>query len=193
VSSITPGRKRWAVTRDGFEQLLARLHSDPDAAGERFQALHSKLTSYFTYERCVDPEHWADATLDRAAKRVSDGAAVEDIRAFIYGIARFVAQEARRQEQCTRDVLRAQPTAAPPASESTFQCLDACLASLSEENRRLIERYYAGDGKALIEQRRKLAEELGISIESLRTRALRIRKDLEYCVRYCREERAGLS
>jgi DNA-directed RNA polymerase specialized sigma24 family protein len=170
---------------------LARLDPEPGVAGERFQALHSKLTSYFTYERCIDPEHWADETLDRAVKRLADGAAVEDIQAFIYGIARFVAQEARRQDQRTRDLLRAQPIPPPPPSESVFECLDTCLAGLSQENRLLIQRYYAGDGKALIEQRRRLAEELGISIESLRTRALRIRKDLECCVRDCRDEKEG--
>jgi DNA-directed RNA polymerase specialized sigma24 family protein len=192
VSSITPGRKRWAVTRDGFQHLLARLDPAPAVAGERFQALHSKLASYFTYERCMDPEHWADETLDRAAKRLAEGAAVDDIQAFIYGIGRFVAQEAHRQQQRTRDVLRTQPPPATPASESIFECLDKCLATLSKQNRSLIQRYYSGDGKSLIKQRQELAEELGISIESLRTRALRIRKDLESCVGACREEEGGI-
>jgi hypothetical protein len=134
VSGITPSRRRWTVTPDGFHHLLRRLDPKPDVAGERFQELHSRLTSYFTYERCLDPEHWAHETLDRAAKRLAEGAAVEDIQAFIYGVARFVAREARRLEQRARDLLRAQPVSSAPEAETSFQCLAVCLADLTKEN-----------------------------------------------------------
>jgi DNA-directed RNA polymerase specialized sigma24 family protein len=166
--------------------LLAAFDANQDAAAERFRAVHSKLTTYFTYARCLDPEHWADETIDRAAKRLTEGTVAEDIHAFIHGIARFVVQEARREEQRDREIRRNQPPPPEPQDDG-LQCLDRCLSSTAPAQRSLIERYYRGSGSKLIVERRKLANELGITIESLRTRALRIRKELENCVRACQE------
>ncbi|MGH9584161.1 MAG: hypothetical protein ACRD4O_14630 [Bryobacteraceae bacterium] len=73
------------------------------------------------------------------------------------------------------------------ASGRALTCLADCLAGLPEADRSLIVRYYSAEPSKLIGERRKLAEELGITIENLRTRTLRIRKALESCVTRCRE------
>jgi len=46
----------------------------------------------------------------------------------------------------------------------------------------LILRYYQGEQRAKIENRRALAERLGLTINALRIRASRIRSRLEACV-----------
>lgn len=193
VSWATRGQGRWSLSGDGFERLLARLAPDSDAAGERFQAVHSRLTVYFTHERVFDPEYWADVTLDRAAKRLAEEVPVGDIYAFIHGIARFVAQEARREEVRNREVLRSQPLPSEPEPDAGMACLEHCMSGMAEADRSLIQRYYSGSGRTLIDERKRLALELGISIELLRTRALRIRKELESCVRLCQEREDPMS
>ncbi|MGH9584162.1 MAG: hypothetical protein ACRD4O_14635 [Bryobacteraceae bacterium] len=66
-------RRRWTLTEGAFRVLIERLDPEPETAARRFQALHSKLSVYFTYERCSYPEHLADQTLDRVAKKLSEG------------------------------------------------------------------------------------------------------------------------
>ena len=51
----------------------------------------------------------------------------------------------------------------------------------------MIEQYYAEDKQAKIDLRKRIAEELGISISTLRLRALRIREKLQACVDQCLE------
>jgi hypothetical protein len=45
--------------------------------------------------------------------------------------------------------------------------------------------YYAGEKRARIERRQRLAAQLGIEINALRNRALRLREKLETCVENC--------
>jgi DNA-directed RNA polymerase specialized sigma24 family protein len=52
---------------------------------------------------------------------------------------------------------------------------------LQDANRRLIERYYAED-------RTVIARELGISLNALRNRAMRIREELFQCVSHKRDD-----
>ena len=69
--------------------------------------------------------------------------------------------------------------------------LEECLDRLTAENRSLIERYYRPQEKSLLEARRQLSIEFGITSENLRTRALRLRKALEECLRKRRAQAGG--
>ena len=71
------------------------------------------------------------------------------------------------------------------AFETRIECLQRCLNELSPENRELIVQYYQGDKGAKIENRRKLGQRLGLPINSLRMRALRLREKLQDCVETC--------
>jgi DNA-directed RNA polymerase specialized sigma24 family protein len=93
------------------------------------------------------------------------------------------------------EYLRRKIPQAPPESlvdsrlvEVEFQCLEECIAKLSEENRDLVMRYYAADGREKIEQRKLLADELGIAPNALRIRAYRIRAALQKCLERCVED-----
>lgn len=64
-------------------------------------------------------------------------------------------------------------------------CLERCLSGLPAENRDLIVRYYEGEKSAKIENRKRLAAELEISVHALEVRAYRIREGLYDCISDC--------
>jgi len=72
--------------------------------------------------------------------------------------------------------------------EATDQALAACLNGLKTNDRELLLDYYRHDGTARIRTRIGLARRLGVSVNALRNRALRLRRRLEQCIR---EQLAG--
>ena len=73
--------------------------------------------------------------------------------------------------------------------ERTMECLEACLATQTSGERELILEYYRTDDGTAKAQRKRLAERLGLTANSLAIRAWRLRQRLERCVRNCRERR----
>jgi hypothetical protein len=184
------GRARWRLTQEAFDTLLLRLDSDRERAGERFEKLRHNLLQFFGYEGCAFPDQWADETLDRLARRLSDGSAVEDVGAFTRGISRMVLLEARAWERRERQVEPLRRPDPRVGAERDAACLEICLKKLLPENLALVEQYYFSVSKSQAETRRVLAQKLGITQEALRSRALRIRKQLERCMLDCRESEA---
>ncbi|MDQ6706537.1 MAG: hypothetical protein M3Z85_11240 [Acidobacteriota bacterium] len=183
---------RWALTADGFQRLLSRLSEDPEAAAREFESLRRKLINIFAYEGCRDPEQAADTVLDRMAKRLSEGEVIEKPERWLRGAAKFVLRELRLEYRQEVSGIRQMPPPdpAPQEAERNQECLEHCLGLLPVESRNLVERYYRSEGaRSLIQSRKALASELGISVEALRTRVLRLRKDLETCVVEYRKER----
>ena len=187
MSEIPQRRKRWSLTREALDALLGRLGEDRESAGSRFEALRHKLVQYFSYDGRAYPDRWADETLDRVAKRLAEGTAVDEVEIFARGVARMVLREARLLESRERSVK--EPTAADTsARERDARCLEDCIAALAPEARRLVEQYYLGSPESRVAARKMLAAKLGISMDALRSRALRIRRELENCVAACREK-----
>lgn len=180
-------RTRFSLTQEAFEALLGRLDESRDRAGEKFELLRGKLLRFFTYERCAQPERWADEALDQVAKRLAEGHEIEEVNAFARGVAKMVLHRARLVER------NEQQTIEPPRDESREHaeldaaCLDRCLRRLRPESRALIEAYYLGPSAGSAQARKELAEKLGISGEALRSRALRVRGQLQSCLAACRE------
>jgi DNA-directed RNA polymerase specialized sigma24 family protein len=69
--------------------------------------------------------------------------------------------------------------------EKMLACLDRCAARLDLSQRELIFGYYSGEQRVKIENRRSLAQSLGVSVNALSIRACRIRDKLESCVKEC--------
>jgi DNA-directed RNA polymerase specialized sigma24 family protein len=180
-------RPKWELTQQAFDALLGHLGDTPESAGERFESLRTRLLSFFTYESCAFPDRWADETLDRVAKRISEGAVIESVNAFTSVVARNVLHEARLAERRERNMIGESAVEAGEDREGDFECLSHCLKRLPSETRSLIQGYYGCGFREQAEARQKMAAKLGISIDNLRTRALRIRKDLEVCLTNCRE------
>jgi DNA-directed RNA polymerase specialized sigma24 family protein len=78
-----------------------------------------------------------------------------------------------------------------PADEAEHQglmaCFDRCLAALPTDSRSLVLEYYVAERREKIDNRRRLAQRIGLSESALRNRVQRVRDRLERCVETCTE------
>ena len=177
--------KTWVLTEELFEDLLAWLDPDRDVAGEKYENIRRGLIKIFISNGCHSVEDMADEAINRVAnklKQIRDGYR-GDPALYFYGVAKKIVHE---------DWRRPQVPAPAPAQvcadddvEPEFECLERCLQKLTNENRKLVLKYYQEEKRAKIDNRRILAESMGIALNALRIRAYRIRSSLESCVRTC--------
>jgi RNA polymerase sigma factor (sigma-70 family) len=156
-----------------------------------------KLVFYFTGRACGDAEDLAMETILRVAAkcREVDVSRHDDRVGYFYGVGRNVLHEWRRgslRESAKLDSFRREITrllVPEPWSwrrqEAVQRCLDLCMAKLTRRARRLILSYYVEEKAAKIESRRRLADELGESVNALRIEVHRIRSTLRECVFGC--------
>jgi len=178
------------LSKDRFDRLLAWLDADRDAAALKYERIRLRIIKILASRGCCEAETLVDETIDRVATKIDWLILnfVGDPTLYFYGVAQNVHKEYLRKK------LRPDPL--PPASESTnleererqYDCLDACMKQLPEDNTNLVIRYYEGEKQAKIYNRKRLAEELGITLDALRIRAHRIRVELRKCVLHCLEE-----
>lgn len=185
------------ITQEQFEALLAWLDPDPARAGEKYEAIRDGLVAIFSARGCADAEILADETINRVTRRAAELRAdyVGDPARYFYGVAKNIYLEQKRLVQgLSLDLLPEEPPA--PSGDETerlHRCLDRCMGQLPARQRDWILMYYAGEKRAKIESRRRLAEQLGITAEALRAKTYVIRRSLERCMREClsREEEGG--
>ncbi len=180
------------MTRDidkaALHALLNALGPSPKQAGEAYENLRERLTRFFRWNGCQFAEELADTALDRLAEKLAYGS--EQIQSpvrFVTGIARMLLLESRAREIREKKFLnlllwlyRNRPQS-EGGDEIYNDALSHCLDKLTAENRNLLERYYSGDAGERIHNRRTMADELGIAVNALRNRALRLRSQLERC------------
>jgi DNA-directed RNA polymerase specialized sigma24 family protein len=193
---------RWDLTREAFDALLARLDSDRERAGEKYESARQVLIEFFEARGCQPAAEYADEALNRVARKIAEGEEVRDVRKYLYGVARLLLLEFSRgsvRESVSLD--SALPALAVVGRdeegerrrderESRLACLEACMKSLPAESREFIAEYYREERGLRIEPRRELARRLGITLRALRLRAYRIRARLDDCVRDCLNRRA---
>jgi len=192
MSSRTDPETR-GLTAEALARLLARLHGDPEQAGEAYEALRRALVKFFDWRGASQPDECADETIDRLARKLDEGTHVDDPRRFARGIARLVLFEtwrrpevlARRADESDLARLPAPPAPEAPDTEPRAACFARCLSDLPHDGRQLILAYYSADGRGKIETRKRMAESLGLTESALRSRAQRIRDRLERCVGRC--------
>jgi DNA-directed RNA polymerase specialized sigma24 family protein len=186
-------RDRWVLTRDAFQKFLAALDPNPERAGEIYEQTRCKLMTFFRCHGCSEGEALTDETLDRVTRRLGE-IEIQNIMQFIRGVARNVAWEAHEKgrktaalEEVSEPVWdRARAEEAPPAPDEThLRCLERCIKMLPPDEEKLIRDYYRHEKHEKIEQKRKLAEALGLSAGALRIKAFRIRGRLQKCVLSC--------
>jgi DNA-directed RNA polymerase specialized sigma24 family protein len=145
--------------------------------------LRLKLVKFFAWKGCPDADTNADETLDRVARRLAEGVAIQNLSAYAYQVARYILLEEYRQAETERAAI-IEPTEPEPQS-TRMLCLEECLAGLPDGDRDLILSYYEGEGGAKIENRKTLAQSLRISLTALKIRACRLRAKLESCINSC--------
>jgi RNA polymerase sigma factor (sigma-70 family) len=182
-----PKRKARGLTEAEFNTLLDRLDRDRTLAGERYKRLHNKLVKFFTYEGSDCPEDSADETINRVARRLEDGEGIQYLDRYALGVARLVYKEDLQRQRVARaavlEVLRqTEDASGKQRSEARIAALQSCLDRLSPDSRDLILRYYRGERTSKIDNRKKLAQELGVPPNALRNRVFRLREKLERCL-----------
>lgn len=165
--------------------MLKWLDSDREQAAMKYEDIRRRLIKIFTGRASADAEDLADETINRVTSKLHE---VEnftgDRRRYFFGVANKVYLEYLRRKL-------PQPPPLPPVDsnqvELEYQCLEHCIQNLTKENRELLLAYYGAEGRAKIDNRRLLAEKMGIAPNALRLRAHRIRKMLLECVEKCIE------
>lgn len=176
--------KHWVLTQESFDALLTWLDPKRDEAGRKYEDIRRRLIKIFTCRRCFEPEDLTDETINRVAKKLPE--IVETYSgepvAYFYAVANNVHKE----------YLRRKPVCPPPPPmvdsediEREYACLENCIQTLSPLNRLLVIQYYQGNKAVKIENRKQLAQQLGIALNALRIRAHRVRLVLQECVQAC--------
>jgi DNA-directed RNA polymerase specialized sigma24 family protein len=183
-------RRKWALTQQAFDKLLASLGEDRARAGERYLEVRSNLIRFFQWRGCPFPDDHADETINRVAKRIEEGEDIRNAPGYFLGVARMLVleinRERAREHQALGEMASARvETSEPEEPQASIECLRACLESLSPENAELIVQYYQGEKSAKIENRKRLTERFKIPVNTLRMRALRLRDKLQVCVEDC--------
>jgi RNA polymerase sigma factor (sigma-70 family) len=202
VESPTSLKKHWVLTQNAFDLLLARLDPDLERAGQHYENIRHALITFFECRGSACPEDHTDETINRVARRLLEGKEIqtENPATYFYGVARNVLKEywdrpgrlvapiesvpASRQASDDPGLL-SEKQAERHLEEQRVDCLEHCLKALASRDHQLISEYYRGETGVKIQNRKLLAERLGIPLNALRIRALRIREKLEECVRQC--------
>ena len=186
------------LTQKGFNEFISLLSKDPDEAARKYLSLHERLIKFFEWRDCENAEELTDIVFDRVVGKISGGEKIKNPEAFAVGIAKFVLMENRRASLKTRQLdddspeLKAIPEKEKEDDDADekskdLQCLDECLKELPEEKRKLVISYFDTDEETLISTRKRLAEKLNLSLNSLRIRVCRLKSKLEKCVKTCCE------
>ena len=194
--AVGGARARWTLTPEAFERLLAELDPDPARAGARYE--ETRRTVIFLFERrgCQNASDLADETFDRVARKLLAGEAIGNLPAFFHGVVRHVVQEywhdhPRKPVALADAAQSAAVDPDTPASpdprgpERMRDCLDDCLARLAPDQRTLMIEYYQGEKGAKIRNRKRLAGQMGVSMNVLGLRAFRLRAGLRACLTAC--------
>ncbi|MFL6275467.1 MAG: RNA polymerase sigma factor [Blastocatellia bacterium] len=194
-SSDTPAvpapRRKWALTQDAFDRLLAAFGEDRERAGDKYLEVRGNLIRFFEWRGCPFPEDHADEAMNRVARKLAEGEAVLNPSAYCIGVARLllleINKERAREQQALGEMASSPATTNDddPESEASIECLRACLENLPADNRELIIEYYQGEKGTKIENRKRMTERFGVPVNTLRMRALRLREKLQACVEQC--------
>jgi len=183
-------RQKWTLTQDAFDRLLVALGGDRDSGSEKYLEIRNNLTRFFEWRGCSFPEDHADETFNRIARKIDEGEQIQNPAGYAMGVARLLLLEIIKSRQREQTALNEIGTAsdvyvAADDGEDRLTCLRDCLQSLSPDNRELILQYYQGEKGEKIQNRKKLLERLGLPVNTLRMRALRLRERLQGCVENC--------
>ena len=183
-------RRKWALTQEAFDKLLAHLGPDRESAGEKYLEVRNHLIRFFEWRGSAFPDDHADETINRVAKRVSEGEEIRNPTGYFLGAVRMLLLEIHKEQAKERQALSELAITEAPSYkfeelEPRVECLERCLKSLSTENREFILQYYHGEKGEKIETRKRLSERFGMQLNALRMRAVRLREKLLLCVSDC--------
>lgn len=177
--------------QNSFDKLLALLDADRNTAGLRYEELRLRLIRFFEWRGALNSEDLADVCFDRVLKKIGGGEKIENVAAYSATIAQFVYKENLRSKErlnVSFDAGDASNVAAERndvSEDESIICLDRCLGEFQTDEHNLVIAYYDTDEKTMIGSRKRLANSLSISMNTLRIKVCRLKAKLEKCVREC--------
>lgn len=188
--------------KDDFDRFLAWLNPNRDEAEKQYPEVCRRLTRRFRVWGCpeADAEDLAQVTIHRVVGKMSEIADiyVGDTGPYLRTVARYVFLEYIRPPVVFHplddidETKVPRPAPDPPGEKELWdRCLYHCLNELQPDERRAALLYYADEGRAKIERRREMAEQLGMTVNALRIYLHRIRETLRLCIEDCLEQAAS--
>lgn len=173
------------LTREKFLSFLEWLSPDSDRAGEEYERLRFRLSTFFSQRQCSFADELTDETINRVILKAAEEN-IENKIAYCYGVARNVYRESLRKQRTHLDIDEVQIVAKAP-EELSFprECLDRCLQELSPESRNLLLDYFSEAKLAKIELHRRISQSLKMTQTALRMRVMRTKQKLKICVEQC--------
>jgi len=176
-------KKREPPSKEAFDKLLLWFDPDREKAAKKYQTIQNRLIRIFAAKGCTDPEDLIDESFNVAARKIDwllDNY-VGDPALYIHGIAKKLFLEPK-----PKPISEPPEPPNPDELERRSNCLDQCLDQLTTpEERRLVLEYHAHDKQKRIQTRRRLAEELGCTINTLRIKVCHIHARLRPCIQEC--------
>ena len=164
-------------TKESFAKLLRWLDPDWERAGERYEKIRTRLIKIFSAKGCWVAEDLADRTINVVAGKIDwllenfTG----DPALYFYAVGKKIFLEWLKKNP-PPDIPPIRPE--NPEIERLSCCLDQCLGELSVADRTLVMQYHEGEKQERIRNRKRLAEELGISPNALRIKVCHIHSRL---------------
>ena len=184
-------KEKYSLTREAFDGLLTALDSDSERAGQIYQDIRDHLIRMFVWRGCSEAEDYADETINRVARKLTTGEKFSDVPTYCFGVGCMLLKEFHKKQERNRRALeqlnRDDKSNELELNEEELRtsCLEECLRKQSEADQQMILAYYQGDKRDKIENRKRLAARLNLSVNTLRMKALRLREKLEECVMKC--------
>ncbi len=182
------------LPREAWDALLGALNPDDlQEAAQDYLDLQDRLVRFFEWRNATMPEELAFETLRRVAIRFASGVELTTtVKSFTLGFARRILQEHWRgpveTELDLNDLDRRREgdhqDQEIEAKERLSRCLDLCAKS-DPDAYELLLRFHQFEGRNRIEQRQKLAEEMGKTVNALRIEACRRRKEFRARLNRC--------
>lgn len=197
------GKTAWTLTPEAFDRLLSSLDEDRECAGQKYEILRRKLLEFFAARSSRAPDELADETLNRVARKIAEGETIENLNKYCYGVAKFLWFEAVRRQNKEPVGFDDEFSASTnydtddeeereqqrQAHERRLECFEECLHKLPDETRLFIIEYYREEKGLKIERRKEQAARLRTTLNALRLRASRLRRELGACINSCLSRR----
>ncbi len=177
-------KRPWGLDAAAFEGLLHALDADRATASGEYERMRHRLIRFFSIQQTRAPEDLADEAFNRIARRIAEGEQIRNAQQYLSGVARVLLLEERYKRHREDQVMRMVANAGPEAEKDDAlpHALEACLETLPRSSRELLQKYYSAEGRARITTRQRMADEMGMELNALRNRALRLRDRLEECI-----------
>lgn len=173
-------------TREEFDKLLLWLDSDRTKAAAKLEQIEARLIRIFVSRGCVDDDVLKDEVINRVATRIDTVRQnYPDALRCCLGFVDNVHREYLREQKKMKEAVPPPPPSPPEELEREDQCLRECVSELTAEEQYLLVNYFQGETGTRIANRKRLAQELRLSLNALRCQAHRLRKKVRFCLQNC--------